>query len=160
MGHGSEDELLDDDREGPPDSDSVRSYDSAYDDSNSDDDSGCVYHARPAARRRSTARPSPAPTSPRGRMVLNEDVDVPLSEAVTDEDGASSSFDLQPSTSQMYQDEDEESEDEEEVHLEVRTRRPSASAAEMSPPRRSLSAHRALSSPPRREGKQRPMICT
>lgn len=56
---------------------------------------------------------------------------------------------LQPSTSQMYQDEDEESEDEEHVRLEVRTRRPSASAADRSPPPNPERAHRG-----------RAMICT
>ncbi|OBZ66315.1 Serine/threonine-protein kinase ssp1 [Grifola frondosa] len=62
---------------------------------------------------------------------------------------AAGSVDLQPSTSQMYQDEDEESEDDDEVHLEVRTRRPSVST-DIPPPRRSESAH---------SQRERAMIC-
>ncbi|KAI0663889.1 kinase-like domain-containing protein [Cubamyces menziesii] len=135
------------------------SYDSA-------DDGSSIFSPPPAARVRRSRE-----------IVMDEDVDVPLDDLVDDDDGSDvgsdvddsdahggegESFDLQPSTSQMYQDEDEESEDEEEVHLEVRTRRPSASAADMSPPRRSVSARRP---PPgehdrEREREQRPMICT
>ena len=107
--------------------DSEVSYDSA-------DDSSSIYQ--------------PPPRRSGDMFILNEDVDVDGSS------GEGTSFDLQPSTSQLYQDEDEESEDEDEMPLEVRTRRPSQSAGEMSPPRRSLSAHRP------QEGKQRPMICT
>ncbi|KAI0326940.1 hypothetical protein GY45DRAFT_50697 [Cubamyces sp. BRFM 1775] len=138
------------------------SYDSA-------DDGSSIFTPPPAARVRRSRE-----------IVVDEDVDVPLDELVDDDDddnsdigsdvddsdahgGEGESFDLQPSTSQMYQDEDEESEDEEEVHLEVRTRRPSASAADMSPPRRSVSARRPPSSGERdrdRECEQRPMICT
>ena len=81
-------------------------------------------------------------------MLVNEDVG--------DVDPRSATFEHQPGTAQRYADEDEESEDEDAVPLEVRTRRPSQSAAEMSPPRRALSAHRVTS----QEGKQRPMICT
>ncbi|KAI0833546.1 kinase-like domain-containing protein [Trametes gibbosa] len=71
-------------------------------------------------------------------------------------------FSLHPSTSQMYQDEDEESGDEGEVPLEVRTRRPSVSATDMSPPRRSLSRPGPPTSREREreEREQRPMICT
>ena len=47
-----------------------------------------MLHARAPARRRSTTHPSPVPTLPRGRMVLNKDVDVLLSEAMSDEDWA------------------------------------------------------------------------
>ncbi|KAI0359800.1 kinase-like protein [Trametes cingulata] len=128
------------------------SYDSA-------DDGSSIFTPPPAATRSRRSR----------EIVLDEDVDVSLDDLVDDDDEeGDESFDLQPSTSQMYQDEDEESEDEEEVPLEVRTRRPSASAADMSPPRRSLSTRRPGSSPPaghrentcEREHEQRPMICT
>ncbi|KAL1949542.1 hypothetical protein VTO73DRAFT_8423 [Trametes versicolor] len=106
----------------------------------------------------------------RGReIVFEEDVDVPLSALIDDDDDdvdvadSAESFDPHPSTSQMYQEEDEESEDEEEMPLEVRTRRPSASAADMSPPRRSVSARPG--EPPHsrsreRDCEPRPMICT
>ncbi|KAI0367827.1 kinase-like protein [Pilatotrama ljubarskyi] len=138
------------------------SYDSA-------DDGSSIFSPPPPTRRSRRSR----------EIVLDEDVDVSLDDIVDDDDDdddvtgeGDESFDLQPSTSQMYQDEDEESEDEEEMPLEVRTRRPSASAADMSPPRRSLSARRPGSSPPpppppghrentcEREHEQRPMICT
>ncbi|KAI0925686.1 hypothetical protein AcW1_008060 [Taiwanofungus camphoratus] len=62
-------------------------------------------------------------------------------DSMFEEDSRSSELDevdLQPSTSQMYQDEDEESDDEDQFHLEVRPRRTS----EMSPPRTSESSHR------------------
>lgn len=86
---------------------------------------------------------------PRGRtMLVNED---------PGDAHASSSFEGQPSTSQMYQDEDEDSDSEEAMPLEVRTRRPSQSAAEMTSPRRSLSAN---AHPAAQAGKQRAMICT
>lgn len=112
------------------------------------------------------------PTAGRPRrdreIVFEEDVDVPLRELIDDDDDAdvadsAESFDPHPSTSQMYQEEDEESEDEEEMPLEVRTRRPSASAADMSPPRRSVSARPG--EPPHsrsreRDCEPRPMICT
>ncbi len=110
--------------------------------SDSDDDSGVSYDS--ADDSSSIHQPPPRSLD----VIPNEDVDLGASRR------SGPSFDLQPSTSQMYQDEDEESEDEDEVHLEVRTRRPSQGATEMSPPRRSLSAHRP------QEGKQRPMICT
>ncbi|KAH9902724.1 kinase-like domain-containing protein [Cubamyces lactineus] len=132
------------------------SYDSA-------DDGSSIFTPPPATRVRRSRE-----------IVMDEDVDVPLNEIVDDDDsdevsdvddsdahgGEGASFDLQPSTSQMYRDEDEESEDDEEVHLEVRTRRPSASAADMSPPRRSVSARRPPPGERDRECEQRPMICT
>ncbi|TBU62722.1 kinase-like domain-containing protein [Dichomitus squalens] len=97
---------------------------------------------------------------PRGRTGRTRDVLAPMhmlvNEDVGDVDTGSSTYEHQPSMAQLYADEDEESEDEDAVPLEVRTRRPSRSAAEMSPPRRPLSAHRATP----QEGKQRPMICT
>ncbi|PIL35529.1 hypothetical protein GSI_02257 [Ganoderma sinense ZZ0214-1] len=76
---------------------------------------------------------------------------------VNQDPGDAHSFEGQPSTSQMYHDEDEDSDSEEAVPLEVRTRRPSQSAADMTSPRRSLSAS---AHPAAQAGKQRTMICT
>ena len=67
------------------DDDSEVSYDSA-------DDSSSIYQP---------------PRRSGDIIIMNEDVDLDESS------GEGTSFDLQPSTSQMYQDEDEESEDEE-----------------------------------------------
>ncbi|KAI0775152.1 kinase-like domain-containing protein [Trametes elegans] len=150
------------------------SYDSA------DDDSSIFSPPAPAAQ--------PARVRRSREIVVDEDVDVALDDVLDDfspdsedeaEDGedeaeesveADESFHLQPSTSQMYQDEDEESASEEEVPLEVRTRRPSASAADMSPPRRSMSTARRPGEQhhdrdrDRDRGREReprrPMICT
>jgi len=66
-----------------------------------------------------------------------------------DESSYGEEVDLQPSTSQRYQEEDEESEEDGEVRLELRGRRPSQSASEMSPVRGADTPHR-----------ERPMICT
>ncbi|KAI0649052.1 kinase-like domain-containing protein [Trametes meyenii] len=124
------------------------SYDSA-------DDGSSIFSPPPQARGRGSEEEDD----------VDDSDDEPLGNDREDGGDGDRSFHLQPSTSQMYQYEDEESEDEEEKPLEVRTRRPSASATDMSPPRRSVSARRP--GPPleehheRERGReQRPMICT
>lgn len=110
--------------------------------------------ARQSQQRSRTTSPLAQMTYNHGEISINQLVPP----YVDDYDDASSFFDrdsqssvldfgdveLQPSTSQRYQDEDEESDDDDQVRLEVRPRRPSQSASptERSPPRRSESSHR------------------